>query len=409
MLERLDDIDWERLGHAYGSAEDVPEQIRALRSPDAAIREKARWQLYGNIFHQGSRYEATAYAVPFLLELLADPATAEREELVGLLAAIAVGYDEMWLPDGLPIAEHRQQAAGGAELLAAAPHPGDDDFDEDDGDSEYLESLSEDDQDRLYAHVLVAAYDAVRAGVPLLRTLLAAEHDLDLRVMAGYTLSWFPEEAEGSLPVLAGAVTEALGAGATAADGPDHTVLAATALVAIGLLGGVPDPALLDDRRPLVRWGAATGLARAHGPGADRAVAAELLGWAGGESPSDDRVPFLDGDLAGYAGQALAQLGAGRMVETFDALLRRIPAVSGVEALHVVGEALKLAFPGGPLTGDVPFDALDERQRRLVRQLADHEQVWRIDGSYFGNFRLLVGGYGLPDKYVTLRSYAGQG
>ncbi|MGX7671649.1 hypothetical protein [Plantactinospora sp. DSM 117369] len=409
MLERLDDIDWERLGHAYGTAEDVPEQLRALRSPDAAIREKARWQLYGNIFHQGTRYEATAYAVPFLLELLADPATAEREELVGLLAAIAVGYDEQWLPDGLPIAEHRQQAAGGAELLAAAPHPGDDDFDEDEGDAEYLESLSEDDQDRLYTHVVVAAYDAVRAGVPLLRTLLAGEHDLELRVMAGYALSWFPEEAEGSLPVLAGAVTEALEVGATAVDGPDHTVLAATALVATGLLGGAPDPALLDDRRPLVRWGAAIGLARAHGPRADPAVATELLGWAGGESPSDDRVPFLDGDLAGYAGQALAQLGAGRTVETFDALLRRIPAVSGVEALHVVGEALKLAFPGGTLTGDVPFDALDERQRRLVRQLADHEQVWRIDGSYFGNFRLLVGEYGLPDKYVTLRSYADQG
>ncbi|GAA3730609.1 hypothetical protein GCM10022225_10540 [Plantactinospora mayteni] len=77
---------------------------------------------------------------------------------------------------------------------------------------------------------------------------------------------------------------------------------------------------------------------------------------------------------------------ASQTVEALDALLHRIPAVPGVEALHIVGETAKLAFPGGPVGDDVPFaaldalDALDERQRRLVRQLADHEQVWQIDG-----------------------------
>src|SRR5215813_3175462 len=37
----LDDIPWSRLGHAYGSAVDVPDTLRALTSPDAEIAEEA--------------------------------------------------------------------------------------------------------------------------------------------------------------------------------------------------------------------------------------------------------------------------------------------------------------------------------------------------------------------------------
>jgi hypothetical protein len=54
-LDRLDDIDWGRLTHAYGRADDVPEYIRALLSPDAAARRKALGGLHATICHQGSR------------------------------------------------------------------------------------------------------------------------------------------------------------------------------------------------------------------------------------------------------------------------------------------------------------------------------------------------------------------
>ncbi|BCB91162.1 hypothetical protein Psuf_084750 [Phytohabitans suffuscus] len=164
MLERLHDVDWARITHAYGPATDVPDLIEDLCATDPDRREKARWQLYGNIFHQGTRYEATAYAVPFLLEVLADPDGADKAELVLLLAAIAIGYDEYWLPDGLPIAEHRRSAEGGALVLAAAPHPGDEGWDEDEGDARYVEALSAPDQEAMLAHVAVAAHEAVRRG-----------------------------------------------------------------------------------------------------------------------------------------------------------------------------------------------------------------------------------------------------
>jgi hypothetical protein len=199
VLEGLDHINWSRLGHAYGPAEDVPGQIRALRSADAQERKTALWELYGNIFHQGTRYEATPHAVPFLLEVLAAPDTEGRAQVLGLLASIAMGYDESWLPDGIPVARFREAAAGGEALLTAAPHPGDEDFDEDEGDYAYLESLSEADRNRLHTYVELAAYDAVRAGVYLFRELLA-DTDPDVRQAAAYTMAWFPEERAGAFP-----------------------------------------------------------------------------------------------------------------------------------------------------------------------------------------------------------------
>jgi len=56
--------------------------------------------LYGNIFHEGTRYEATVHAVPFLARLAADGQTPHRDQIVHLLAALAIGYDETFLPAG---------------------------------------------------------------------------------------------------------------------------------------------------------------------------------------------------------------------------------------------------------------------------------------------------------------------
>jgi len=88
MLENLDSVDWAKLGHGYGEATDVPRQLRALASGHDKERQKALWDLHGNIWHQGTVYEATAVAVPFLLEMLKDDHPAPESILV-LLALIA--------------------------------------------------------------------------------------------------------------------------------------------------------------------------------------------------------------------------------------------------------------------------------------------------------------------------------
>ncbi|MET9232637.1 hypothetical protein [Lentzea sp. NPDC003310] len=350
MLNGLDEIDWAALEHAYGAAEDVPDQLRALVSADDTERSDALGELFGNIYHQGTIYEATAYAVPFLLEALTAPECEEQPHLLFLLASIVVGYDEMWLPGGLPIAEHRATAAN---------EPADED----------------------YAKNWVRAYDAVRAGVPLFRALLTSEPQV--RCLAAYALAWFPEEAADSLRALAPITAD-----------PDEAV-AATASVAMGLLGGRP---AFDDTRPLARWGAAVALGTVDGPAAADEVVDELI--AATSLPDSDQVPFLEGNLAALAGSVLRLTGDRHTARTLTALLDRIPALSGTSAFHVVKEALHLAFPSGAAPED-----LDDAQRRLVDVLVASPGAWLINGNRFGNFSMLVREYGLPDSHEAMRAY----
>ena len=91
MLEDLDRVPWKDLTHAYGSAADVPRLIRAVISADEAERRKAWRELYGNLWHQGTIYEATAPAVPFFIELAHNPSVPERDWILGYLINLAEG------------------------------------------------------------------------------------------------------------------------------------------------------------------------------------------------------------------------------------------------------------------------------------------------------------------------------
>jgi hypothetical protein len=91
MLEKLNTIDWSKLQHAYGNASDVPELIRALASDDVEKRQKAYGNLNGNIIHQGSIYEAAAYAVPFFIELLQFENVLDKHHTLQLLSSLARG------------------------------------------------------------------------------------------------------------------------------------------------------------------------------------------------------------------------------------------------------------------------------------------------------------------------------
>ncbi|MFF5261975.1 hypothetical protein ACFY4C_23810 [Actinomadura viridis] len=98
-LEGLDTVDWADLHHAYGSAADVPGQLTALLSADAEERHQAHNQLRGNVYHQGTRWQASCHVVPFLTGLVDDPGTPDRAAVADLLRAIALGdRDDTHLP-----------------------------------------------------------------------------------------------------------------------------------------------------------------------------------------------------------------------------------------------------------------------------------------------------------------------
>src|SRR5436853_6116689 len=100
MLTGLNRVNWNRLTHAHGPAGDVPARIRALTSRDAKVRQNAVNGLANTIFHQGSRYRASAPTVPFLFELLKARNTKGKPAIIHLLELLAVGYPEKYLRQG---------------------------------------------------------------------------------------------------------------------------------------------------------------------------------------------------------------------------------------------------------------------------------------------------------------------
>ncbi|MFJ4093985.1 hypothetical protein ACIPYS_20595 [Kitasatospora sp. NPDC089913] len=435
-LAGLDAIDWAGLEHAYGDADDVPALLRALGGPEETERRRALHALYGNIFHQGSRYPASAAAVPFLARLATDPGRDGRSgrsirngraDVVRLLASLAIGYDEAHLPDGIDIARTRREraefaaqdpAAVLAEMdawVAAAPDEGERRV------REFRRSLFDVEDHLGSMDSELAAYDAVRAELPALSVLLEDE-DAEVRATTAYLLAWFPEEAARTLPRLLALLDDAVDrAGGVAGLGDEQPAAAVTAsaLVAAGLLGG---PGLVPRLRPflgaagrLPRWAAAVALARlgtldgasGDGPTDDgvptAAVLAELAAAeAAPPEPGPPLLDFHDGDLRGYAALSLTQLSSTHPGETLDAVTDGLARASGISAFAVTAAALSLAFPTRP-TPLPAFTALDERQQRLIRVLADLDaSTWQ-----WGNFLEILRSWALPRDRPAMRAYAG--
>jgi hypothetical protein len=117
-LAGLDKVPWAALHHAYGMAVDVPRDLNTLRSSDPAIRHQAHANLRGSLYHQGSRWQASAHAVPFLVALVDDQATPQRAMVLRLLRAVAIGdRDDAALPFD-PAVEFADSALATDELEA---------------------------------------------------------------------------------------------------------------------------------------------------------------------------------------------------------------------------------------------------------------------------------------------------
>ncbi|MEU7875622.1 hypothetical protein [Dactylosporangium sp. NPDC049140] len=246
MLTELDAVDWPDLSHAYGEADDVPDLLRRLATGDA----EALHALYGNIWHQGTVYEATAPAVPFLIEVL-DAPEADTAGVLHLLASIARGSSYLDVHERLlPAAEQ-----GTAEVTAQIA--------------------------RELAWV-TAAHIAVAAGRPAYLRLLSAGAAEDTRATAAYVLAAVDDAAD----------TAALRDCATADASP---VVRAAAILALNGRG-VTDARFLADPAPLPRVTAAMAHIVRESPAPVRPeLAAVLAADAPATLPDVARLPW-DGD-----------------------------------------------------------------------------------------------------------------
>ena len=181
MLESLDEIDWASLTHAYGPAADVPGLLRSLLSPDKKVREEAIYELFGNIWHQGTVYPATAAAVPFLYDLLSAPEVQDKSSIAHLLACIAdgVGYLEAHATPQLGESTWRKILAKQDKSLEA----------------ELAREAAE----------INSVRGTASAGLHELLSYLS-DSEPDIRQAVAVALGNYPEHAECSLPALQAAL-----------------------------------------------------------------------------------------------------------------------------------------------------------------------------------------------------------
>jgi hypothetical protein len=95
---RTDDVDWGLLESAYGRADGVPEMLAGLHRTDAGSRGETIADLWSALCHQETVYDASAAAVPFLLQAAREaPLTpAERHQVLALLVSIGRGEETCW-------------------------------------------------------------------------------------------------------------------------------------------------------------------------------------------------------------------------------------------------------------------------------------------------------------------------
>lgn len=89
ILEAIWEVDWSAYSHAYGSADDVENQLVAVTVGDEATRKGAWWNLWGNVHHQGTIYGAAVPAVPILAALARWRSYPDRAEAVLFLREVA--------------------------------------------------------------------------------------------------------------------------------------------------------------------------------------------------------------------------------------------------------------------------------------------------------------------------------
>ena len=90
--ESISCVPWNDIKVASGTAEQVPDALIGLLSPDEETQNRSYWRLDNEVVLQSDLYEAAYYVIPILVQMLADKVPHGRERIYDLLYEIANGY-----------------------------------------------------------------------------------------------------------------------------------------------------------------------------------------------------------------------------------------------------------------------------------------------------------------------------
>ncbi|GLZ11862.1 hypothetical protein Acsp04_20970 [Actinomadura sp. NBRC 104425] len=412
--DAVTDVDWGRLFHAYGAANDTPDQLRALTGEDAAARSEAVDHLWGAVLHQGTPWAVTAPTALVVAGVLADPAADApiadgqplRAMLLRFLGRVAeagrpeIGDDELHaaaFPPGVD--EEAVRVAWDAMLDGDCDCAYDEDCTCDDsaGDQDVPEldpELIADATDAIMARVVLEIRSAAEALLPPVE---AAFTDGDARVRVNAV------DAASSLLALPG-LRGRRGAVAAkveqAARRAVHRDERAALVLSLGYLGEEPR-GYLADPDPAVRACAALAPTLAQ----DEAAVEELLSALRRPAEADEW--FTDRPPQIRARVRFALLDAAlRRVADFERLLPAAVAIAKVTSPMCAdwdwGRLLAAAFPS-PGDPPAPPARLTDAQRAYLRALVDNEQLWDAGN---GNARLAFEQVGLPHDRDACRRLA---
>ena len=361
MLEGLYEIDWESVQTAYGPATDVPEMIVELNGPDEAARQEAFHAAYGNIFHQGTRYTATPLAVPFVIELAAQPVPKDLPELLSLISHLVAGYFG---------ATHGPRNATGT-IWGVQVEPM----------TAYGETRE----------LLAAIETAAEPAVPLCATLLAHAN---------------PSVRSGAARILAGLrqfaaryeVVPRLEDRFTRED--DDSVRAMLAFALTHLVDDTRVIALYADPAPVVQVLAAMGATR-RGI-ATEAMATALVGWLSDDDVANDYddLPLQSDGLASDIAVLLPALGPDRLAASLPMLFTKLATTRDFGAVALLRAALSATFGAGPSPANATH--LSSTQRDLLERLANNQGFWML-----GNALNVLIEYELPSEREAMAAFLG--
>jgi hypothetical protein len=359
-LTGIEDIDWGKWSHAYGPATDVPGCIRALVSQNLDAQVAAKWELYGSLWHQGTIYEATVHAVPWLIKVLADP-LVDRAWLVTYIAHIAMG------------ASYKAQHAD-LDFIDAST-------------SVYQKQMA------LELEWVETARASVVAGASMFESLLQ-DSDPEVRAAALHLFSAIPEV----LPAHAEAVR--------ALTHDIDPMVRATAILALvfgpeSMAQASRDAAerALIDISAAVRWAGAYALA--FHPDLDSRVVELLLGGLHSHDAIQETMdgsPFIDDGVDSMSARALANIGPEDAPEAIDELMQQIQRAHPVQALTLLSTLLYLVFGNS----EAPHVAqMNSQQLRALGCVVSADPAWQLNGNTW----TVLSQWGLPGDREALRVF----
>ena len=384
MLEGLTKIDWTKLTHAYGEASDVPELITSLASKDEEERKSALWELYGNIFHQGTRYEVTPYAIPFIFELIRDPQVLDKANLIKFTVDLALGYPEAFLPKGPNV----EDWAFDAEQLK---------------EEEEAEGLDDIDEDWLkHIDAFINSYKSVLKEVPTYYKFLESK-DSVLKIMAIFAIAWFREVASESANKIRPLIAKE----------KDELILT-NLLISLSMLDSYIEDKkdeqlfrnfLAENDSILVKMSAAIALVNILEEDVDIIPIDYILKHIPSIIEfelSPFEFPWNDGELIGFISEVIKFCAVQTPDRVIPDLSKLLSKLQGVKALNVIYSLLWTVFPELPEQGIWTLKKLNKYQKMVLKVLAKNESLWMDGDSEATDLKDLLSEYRLPNDRKSL-------